>query len=326
MDKSVTAVISAGILFGLMSGCSPTASLEQPLVRNQEDVRVSSPFLPPDNGPAPENEGAKFRAALIGALIQHDGFAARPKDAVQAEYSSSLLGTGDRERVFGLHLPFLRAYSGDTVRMLQAELLKQFPRWALIIAPGSSGIDELWITADRVVYEDRVIDDVDDFMAKLRRDEERGRDATRGSEMRQLAWLRPRIPSLTAKMNTGTPYAIAGIIDSYHGNRERIVVWLLSSSGIEEVTVIPVGGSATRAGLVYPVESDGIVFEKAYRVVNGEKEWIETPYWLYGWIIPASYTGDTLLVVNEMNNTTDEIPFDRSQIIRDVDLPRVPLP
>lgn len=326
MDTFVTAVVTAGILVGLISGCSPTASPEQPLVRNQEDVRVSSPFLPTDNHPAPENESARFRAGLIGCLIQHDGFALRPKDAVHAEYSSSLLGTGERERVFGLHLPFLRAYSGDTVRILQTALLKEFPGWTLIIAPGCSSTDELFVTADRVVYENRVIDDVNEFMAQLRLEEERGRDNTRGAEMRQLAWLRPRIPSLAATMNAGAPYAIAGTFDNTYGNRDRIAIWLLSTSHFDEVYVMPVGGPPSRGGLTRPVDAQGLVYDRRYTVVNGEKESIETPYWLDCWIIPADYTGDTLLVVNELNNTTDEIPFDPTLIIRDVDLPRFPLP
>lgn len=287
---------------------------------------MHSPFLPPGSPPFPETEGAKFRKALMGCLLRHDGFASRPPEVVQIGYWHSLLGTGDRDCVFGLHLPFLQAYTGETVRILQAELLKEFPHWALIIAPGCTGIDELWITTDRVVYEDRVIDDVDEFIAKLRLDEQRGRDATNGCELRQLAWLRPLLPGLTAKMNAGAPYAIVGTFDNYRGKRERIVVWVLSPSDVRDVMVGPVGEPPSQAGLMYPVESNGLLHDRRHRIVNGERVSIEAPYWLYGCSVPDSYTGDTLLVVDELNNTTDEIPYDRSQIIRDADLPRVPLP
>jgi hypothetical protein len=266
------------------------------------------------------NEVAEFRAALVACLRQNHGFAGIPEENVEAEYSNALLGCGDYVRKFGLDFPLAIAYSGDTVRILQTEVLERHPRWTIILAPACSEV-----TFDRVTTNDgRIVDNVDKHLEEMRAVETDRRDRWEGIVERQIRWLEPRVPTMVKQLSKSNPFVIAGMFDSIRNEYDRPCICLLTASRFGIHAVVPDEPPTTSDTL--PVSATGELYRKRYEIIDGVRKRIDAPYWLSCWVIPKEYSGEFIYVVNETDGTTTPIPYKRSEIIRDRDLPRATTP
>lgn len=268
---------------------------------------------------AAEKALIELRSEITACLIRHRGFADLPPENVAAEYENGMLGRGDAEFQYGIEFPFLSAYSADTIVALQQEVLQKFPDWAIIVAPACTEVRANSVTT----ADGHTVVDVAKHMDELRKAEAERRDETVGVVDRQYEWMKPRIPQLLNQLKAGRTFVIAGIFDRVRRKKDFYSVWILA----EEGDVSPPYASVplhepTTSGSGLPVNDDGLVYRRPFAIVNGKKEFLHLGYSLECWHISKSYDGDTLNIIDESRNVTDCVPFDRSEVIRDLDLPR----
>jgi hypothetical protein len=273
---------------------------------------------------------AQFESALRACLVRNHGFAALPTNQVLEIYSTSLLGcSGDDPQRYGLSLPRLVAFNGETVRRLQSEVLDKFPEWTIVLAQECDEYKEVAISRDEVRTDnDTVVNNVQEFMEELQLLARRSRERVEGAVLRQLAYLRPKIPSMIHMLSDETPCVVVAAFDNWRGDTERLCIWSLSETTDWNIAV---PGTHGASGGSFPVTEDGLVVSrepdsKAYRQLRST-----AGIWLVQNVIPASYLGDAFVCEGPIpsdGSKPQEIPvsIDRSAIIRDLDLPRVELP
>lgn len=244
-------------------------------------------------------------------------------------YKHCLLGPGERGLEYRFELPRLAAYSGHTVRRIQKEVLTEFPAWRIVIADDFAHRGELFIEHDTLRTDGGcVVDDVDAHMNDLRVAEQQGRDRTQGSTLRQLNHVRLTIPELMRLVSDARPCDVIDIFDNSRGNFDRLSVWTLSRNGS---SIAAFRGDEGSCGIDLPVGDDGIAHSYEDNHGMWTKLYHTAKVWLIQSIVPASYHGNTLIYVEVFGPHATvtfqcELTIDRTQIVRDADVPRIELP
>eukprot|EP00456_Euglypha_rotunda_P033124 TRINITY_DN256_c0_g1_i3.p2 TRINITY_DN256_c0_g1~~TRINITY_DN256_c0_g1_i3.p2 ORF type:complete len:259 (-),score=26.68 TRINITY_DN256_c0_g1_i3:792-1568(-) len=253
-------------------------------------------------------------------LVRHKGFANLPSEHVVAEYKFAILGAGHRDHEFGLELPFLHAYSGETIRVLQS-VLHDFPGWTLVLGGHA---ECMRITINEVLTEEGIrIADVDQHMVDLRSRVAVIMDRSIGVTERQYRWLMPRIPELLEQLRTEKKRAlVAGMFDRVPRKDTYYAVWLLRSSK-DQCDVMASGHKLLTDGN-FPVDNNGTLFRHRYRIEGNDKVLIDTPFQLNCSNIPKSYAGDRLQIVDypDVSNVIETMSFNRATVVADDSLPK----
>lgn len=254
-----------------------------------------------------------IQQSLADCLVRHHGFANLSEESVLAEYKTALLGIeGNR---FGIEFPHLSAYSADTIRILQSEVLHKHPQWIIVIAPACTEVSLGQVrTSDGKVIEDLVT-----HMQELRNNEACRRDASSGVTDRQYEWITKHIGDAVAELREGKEFVLVGVFDRVPLDKPYFGAWLLSESAFHTSYVTVDGLPPVNLGS-FPVNAAAEVFRKPYQIVGGSREYLDTPYVVECWKIPRSYAGDFLQVVNENAEKIIQLPFDRTKIVKDSSL------
>lgn len=272
---------------------------------------------------------ALFEAELRACLVRNNGFASLPVDEVLEIYRHNLVGPlGDSER-YWLRLPRLAAFTGETVRRLQNDVLRKFPEWTIALEQQCLECQEVFIRHDAVRTNSATdIDDLDAFMDELRSLERKARERVEGSVLRQFEYVRPMIPGLLHLVTDETPCIVVAAFDNWRGDMDVLCVWSLSRTTDWNVTI---PGTRGASGGSFPVTDDGIAISRESDIKTYRQLRSTANLWLVQSGIRASYPGDAFVcegpIPSDGSKPTEfPITIERSTFLRDRDLPRIELP
>ncbi len=265
----------------------------------------------------------EFKKCLIECLQRHRGFADIPSENVPLEFRNGLLGTSENEsQSYGLEVPYLACYDEESFLTLQAEVLSNFPDWNIQWAPACSRI-----YVDRVITDEgELVSNLSEYVRQLKESERVRREKSSGVLYRQLVWLQPQIPEMLAQLSDARRFVVAAVVDRVPRKSQFLGVWILSKNDIDQIPYAQTQNSEARKFGSFPINEKSEVFRKWRTVVGGEElQLYDLPYCLYCWGIPKDEAQTPIEIVDPSTNKTTNYKIRAEEIIRDADIPDVPI-